>query len=493
MKKKRTTSLNRRLLLIAVSTFVPMFLVLVYALVSLSGTTNAYAKITRSVTCANQTRDFKERMDYSMYLAVIGQKDFEELGDGETTVNGIVTVDPQDYIDEMEAMCGQLSEMATVDINRNQITRLYSTLESLKRNIQTMQEMINGAGSYEENMAYLDENIYMLTSVIQDGISEYIRVETANLRDVSTELERHNRLVYIWGIASSALAIVFAVLLTAKALKSVADPIKKLCQLTQQVAEGDFSVRFSLANIDEIATLSQSFNEMTSEIGVLVEDIKEKEKNIHLMETQLLQAQINPHFLYNTLDTIVWLAEDKRNDEAVSMVTSLSDFFRTTLCQGRDYITVKEEESHIESYLKIQQFRYQDIMDYEIAMDEDILEYIIPKLLLQPLVENALYHGVKMKRGKSLIKVTGKKEKDKIIFKVTDNGKGMSEEELKKLRENIACAPKERKSESFGLANINQRVRHYYGNESGLYIESEEGKGTEATIIIEAKNIEPFS
>ena len=207
------------------------------------------------------------------------------------------------------------------------------------------------------------------------------------------------------------------------------------------------------------------------------------------METKLLQAQINPHFLYNTLDTIVWLAEDKRNEEAVSMVTSLSDFFRTTLCQGRDYITVHEEKSHIESYLKIQQFRYQDIMDYEIEIEEQMRDFVIPKLLLQPLVENALYHGAKNKRGKSLIRVTGRLENGKLIFKVTDNGKGMTQAELDKLRENIKKTPNERESDSFGLANINQRIRHYYGKDYGLYIESEENKGTEATVVIAAKNI----
>lgn len=223
---------------------------------------------------------------------------------------------------------------------------------------------------------------------------------------------------------------------------------------------------------------------------VTIDNIKLKEKNLHLMETKLLQEQINPHFLYNTLDTIVWLAEDNRNEEAVAMVTSLSDFFRTTLCQGRDYITVREEEAHIISYLKIQQFRYQDIMDYEIQIEEEMKKFVIPKLLLQPLVENALYHGVKKKRGKSLIRVKGFQKDEKLIFQVIDNGKGMSAEELNTLRENVQKGPDERKNKGFGLANVNQRIRHYYGETYGLYIESTENEGTEATIIIAAKNIE---
>ena len=135
-----------------------------------------------------------------------------------------------------------------------------------------------------------------------------------------------------------------------------------------------------------------------------------------------MQAQINPHFLYNTLDAIVWLAEENRKDEVVSMVTALSDFFRTTLSKGRDFITVREERSHIESYLKIQQFRYQDIMSYELIWRK-YGRIHIPKLTLQPLVENALYHGLKNKRGGGMIKITGRLDGENMIFTVTDDGK----------------------------------------------------------------------
>ena len=176
---------------------------------------------------------------------------------------------------------------------------------------------------------------------------------------------------------------------------------------------------------------------MAGEIGSLVENIKEKEKNLHLMETRLLQEQINPHFLYNTLDAIVWLAEDNQKEDVISMVTYLSNFFRTTLAQGKDFVSIREEKSHIESYLRIQGFRYQDIMEYEIKMEDNIMEYKIPKLLLQPLVENALYHGVKNKRGKSRIVLEGYREDDELVFKVIDNGKGMSKEILTTLRNNI--------------------------------------------------------
>ena len=160
-----------------------------------------------------------------------------------------------------------------------------------------------------------------------------------------------------------------------------------------------------------------------------------EELNLRAAELRVLQEQINPHFLYNTLDNIIWLAESKDTEQVVRMVSSLSSFFRTTLSKGREFITVKEEEQHIRSYLEIQQFRYRDILEYEIAIPEELYEYEIIKLTLQPLVENALYHGIKNKRGGGHIRVSGALCQDVMIFKVQDDGIGMTVRGLRR------CAP----------------------------------------------------
>lgn len=178
MKKiRRNVSLNQRLAGISLAVFIPMILVMTYLLASLTNATSAYAQITKSVSYANMyARDFKERMDYSMYLAVIGKRDMEELGDGETTVNGILTVNPYKYIDELEETCDKLSYMATVDSNRNQIKRLKNSLKSLKGCVKELETAIDSGGAYEDKMNYLNENIYMLTSLIQKGIQDYITI-----------------------------------------------------------------------------------------------------------------------------------------------------------------------------------------------------------------------------------------------------------------------------------------------------------------------------
>lgn len=492
MKKlKSKKSLNARIMMIAVSALLPMICAVVYLLIVLMHFGAEYDEITRSVTYANKySKEFKERMDYSMYLAVIGNKSVEELGNGETTINGIETVNPYEYIDELENACDELSEIATASVNRTQIIFVKNSLKSLEKSVATLEKMIQSGATYTDKMEFLESNIRGqggLTEVIQGAIQNYVYEETKNYEKAKVNLEKQVQAALELCLATTAMAVLLSMLLSGIAVRSVTKPIKKLCSQTRKVAQGDFTAHTKIESMDEIAVLTDSFNDMTSEIGMLVENIKKQEENLRITESRLLQAQINPHFLYNTLDTIVWLAEAKQTDEVISMVTALSSFFRTTLSKGKDYITIREEESHIRSYLQIQQFRYQDIMDYEIDIDEEIYPYSIPKLTLQPLVENALYHGVKNKRGKGLIKITGKKVKNRIYLTVEDDGIGMTEKELDKLRRGVYRIQNEEDPSGFGLANVNQRLQYYYGEEYGVFFESEEGKGTQATVIIEAK------
>ena len=197
------------------------------------------------------------------------------------------------------------------------------------------------------------------------------------------------------------------VLLIVMTVTSITRPIRELSGVTKKVSEGDFSARTYVDSDDELAVLADSVNSMTQSIEELVQKIKEDERKMRRADLRLLQEQINPHFLYNTLDTIVWLIEGNDPDKAVNVVMSLSEFFRLVLSKGREYITIQEEELHIKSYLEIQQVRYRDILEYEIEIAPELYQYKILKLTLQPLVENSLYHGIKYKRAKGTISVTG--------------------------------------------------------------------------------------
>lgn len=493
-KKKKVGgfSLRSRIFLIALSCFLPLTALIGFLLYTQYSTVQTFDRVASSVNYASKyVTEFKERMDYSIYYAIIWDKPISELREGIYSVGGVELVYPYDYIEEMRAACAEMSDIATVNSNRYLPDRIDNTLNSLEKIIEEIEDNMDEGGHYDENEDLL-EDVRNLTELVQENIQNYINDENASFTDIKEELVKNTRKTLHSSILIVGVVAVLTTIISNFTQRSVVRPVRKLCEASKMVAKGDFTVRSNVESRDEIAMLADNFNDMTVEIGRLVERIKEEQENIRIMESKLLQAQINPHFLYNTLDTIVWLAEAGRDEEVVKMTSYLSEFFRTTLSKGKDYITLEEEKRHVESYLQIQQFRYQDIMDYRIEMDEEILDYIVPKLTLQPLVENALYHGIKKKRGGGTILIRGKMEGNKILLKVIDNGKGMTEQELAQLRRYIAGCEDGGK-QSFGLGNVNQRIHRYYGEEYGIFFESEENKGTEAVVIIPAKKSEQKS
>lgn len=472
-------SINKRLIMIPFVAIMPMIVLVCYLVWTVSSATAAYAGINKNVERANQyVRDFKERIDYTMYLSVIRNKSINELDIGKTTINGIVTVNPYDYIEELKTVCDELSESATVDINRNQIKRLKNSLKSLKKNVAELEHNIKNNELYDANMKYLDDNIYELTALIQSGIQNYIYIETTNFEEVKEALDKNNERTILLCMITAMVVTALSICLSAQATKSIIVPIRKLCKMTSKVAEGDFTAKTKVNTKDEIAVLAHNFNDMTKEIGHLVDDMQHNHETQRILESKLLQAQINPHFLYNTLDTVVWLAEAKQNDQVVAIVTYLSEFFRTTLSKGQDIITIYDEKRHIESYLKIQQFRYQDVLEYSIDIEEKLYEVKIPKLLLQPLVENALVHGIRNKRGKGHLSVRGYFQENDVIFEVEDDGKGMNKEELEALIHGMDHDSGADRQSGFGVANVNQRIHVYYGEQYGISYESHPGEGT---------------
>jgi two-component system sensor histidine kinase YesM len=200
----------------------------------------------------------------------------------------------------------------------------------------------------------------------------------------------------------------------------------------------------------------------------------------------LLQAQTNPHFLYNTMDTIIWLIESGEISEAVTMVSSLSNYFRFSLSRGQNVITIAEEEQHIRSYLEIQQIRYRDLMDYEINIPDELKDFILPKLTLQPLVENALYHGIKIRRRKGFIRVSGRLENERLILEVADDGSGMTPERLDEVRASLVDG----RREGFGMRTVHQRIQILFGSEYGLSVESEPDTGTRIIVTLPVQTMD---
>jgi two-component system sensor histidine kinase YesM len=471
--------LRKRLHMLIFVCLVPLTILTIYLLSLISHFSERYDFIVKKITMANAHNiDFKEDMDYLMYIIVVNSERAKELVDTER---------PHVMIQEAREVFQNLYELADTDYGRNMLDRILKSLNTLEDRVDDIEQNVLVSGSYDKNMESLDLNIRVLTDLIQEQIQKYIYYEATNLEVLREGIRADVDAGVRMSLMVFVLILVGALLISQKITTGITEPIRKLCEITRLAGSGDFAVRAQEGSKDELAVLNTSFNQMVEKIGNLVEDIRIEQLNLRATELKLLQAQINPHFLYNTLDAIIWQAEAGQTEQVVMMVSSLSDFFRTTLSKGRDYITVAEEEAHIRSYLQIQQFRYRDILEYKIQIPETLYGYQILKLTLQPLVENALYHGIKNKRGLGHIVVTGQEEDGKLVFTVRDNGIGMKKDRLCFVRQMIAGEQKAEDSPSgFGLSNVEQRIRLNHGSGYGLTIDSEYGKGTEAKVVIPA-------
>jgi len=312
----------------------------------------------------------------------------------------------------------------------------------------------------------------------------YLYYESAYLNSLQSDMIT-NMIVLMIIVVIFSLVLLYILLTSSKKLSNkIVEPIDMICERLEAIGKGSLSVREPIqADIEEIQLLSNGIENMVERLIRQIEKNTEQEKQRRRTEFALLQAQINPHFLYNTLDTIVWLIESEEISGAVKMVASLSNYFRITLSRGKNVITIEEEEQHVRSYLEIQQMRYRDLMDYEIDIPDQLKQYILPKLTLQPLVENALYHGIKNRRRKGFIRLTGRAENGRIILEVTDEGRGMTEERLEEVRASL----NEGTSEGFGLRTVHQRIQILFGPEYGLSLESKLDVGTKVIVTIPMK------
>lgn len=308
--------------------------------------------------------------------------------------------------------------------------------------------------------------------------SNYTKWKTVGIFSLNETLKEVSSLrhysIFI-GIFTLILAIAAAFYFTS----SIAKPLGKLRSLMKKAEEGDLTVRFNSKYNDEIGQLGNSFNNMIKEISNLIDMVYLEQKRKREAELKILQAQIKPHFLYNTLDTIQWMAQDHGAKDIVHVVGALANLFRIGLSKGKEMVTVREELEHIKSYLTIQKARYEDKLHYEILYTDEVLQYNVLKLVLQPLVENAIYHGIHARRGGGTITITAKVEGEKLHFTVEDNGMGMKEEKVKEINTFLKRPRTDHVSSSgFGIFNVNERIRLSFGTEYGLEYTSVYTEGT---------------
>ena len=297
-----------------------------------------------------------------------------------------------------------------------------------------------------------------------------------------------------------AVLIIFSVWVASFVTKSISMPVKHLIMAMDEAGWGNLKVRMDETwtdSRDEHAQLAQGFNDMTARLQTLIDEVYRSEINKRELEFRkkeaelnALQQQINPHFLYNTLETIYWMAMSKGEDEIGEMVTALGNFFRKSINKGIEYVTVAEEVQNVQYYVYLQKIRFQERFNVVWDIDEKINSYRIIKLVLQPIIENAIIHGVESLECGGLIIVKGYEKSGKLCFEVRDNGKGMSAQKVCEFEEYINRAGAET-DKSVGLKNVHQRIRLYYGEEYGIHISSSENKGTKVVLELPATSKEP--
>lgn len=472
--------MKKKILTLAAVVTLPFILLVMYLLASMASYSNTYDEIVSNMTVANNYNlNFKEEMDESLYKLVVGYVTLDTIETDKSLKN------PYILIDELRSEFTRLTAITTESESKLWLESLLRNIDTLEKRVDDIVDSISAGGRYNENIEKLDNNIYILTELIQDDIQYYIYYQTRYMDKVTDTLQDQiKRFMVVCSVLIGVLIIVVAVS-AVMIVSGIIQPISQLNQATEKIAQGDFNARAQADSEDEVAELAVSFNKMAGSMQSLIDKVKEDERKMRKADLRLLQEQIQPHFLYNTLDTIVWLIESNEPDEAVTMVVTLSDFFREILSKGKEFISIKEEEKHISSYLQIQEMRYRDILEYDIQLDQVIYKYQILKLTLQPVVENALYHGIKYKRAKGCIHIHGEKEGDIIRLTVRDDGVGMDEDELEQLRQQIE-KPCQETEKGFGLANVNERIHMYFGPEYGMKIQSQKGKGTTVEIVIPA-------
>ena len=381
-------------------------------------------------------------------------------------------------IDQADGTIDRIRE-ETGEEDQLQLTVAARTMETLRQYTDQIVSNIQENVPVVQNQKVLEE-IRDVAALIESMLNNYITEEIGASAAMSETL---NRIVMLAAGAEILMVAVYMLMSnrTRKRTESfVRKPIQELESVTGQLASGDLRARIPKTDVVELIKLTDQVNVMADNLETTMRQNVQDARNLKKAELRILQAQINPHFLYNTLDAIVWKAEAGDQKEVIHLTSALSDFFRISLSSGADWIPISQEKKHISGYLSIQQTRYRDILKYEIDIPEEIGDFYILKLLLQPLVENALYHGIKYKRGGGIIRVTGSREGESLVFRVQDTGKGMDAATLAVLQERMAEGQPTVASGTggFGLVNVNLRIRLYYNQTEGVHIESGTGGTT---------------
>ena len=473
----KNKSLRRTLLITYISLLFITLIPSIYSIVVSQIHTKRYSQIISNVSTANRISLIaKDDIPAELWNIICGKK---EIADGSQNK----------LLDNISS--GLLLMLLTINNEESRgklevANRAYTTL---RRNVDMLISQIKGGSLVTQNEATLDE-IRTITSLFSDIMQNFIVTEIEAANQTNQSLRNTSIILTTIQIIITILAIIISINSFITVSAAIQKPISDMEKLSTKVSNGDLTARIDIPHVNELNTLAENLNTMAGQIDLLIQKNMEEQKNFQKAEMKALQAQITPHFLYNTFDTIVWLAEEEHTEEVVRITKAFSDFLRISLSRGHEWITISQELEHIKNYLTIQKIRYADILNYSIDADEALMDVKMIKLVLQPLIENAIYHGIKNKRGRGKLKVSAHFTNDSrtfVCFTVEDNGAGFTEERLGQVRNELRTGAQdsEKLSSVYGLYNVNKKLKLYYGeNTEGLLIESEAGKGSKISFTI---------
>ena len=468
--RRSVTSIS---ILLAVPAIIGLAVMLMYS-------ARTQAMIRRMDSAAGMKPALENTIAENLFSVAAGRTSFEKSG-------------VQELIAETDSTLDMLLT-ETQGSGQMQLTIARRTMDTLEQYVLRVRDGMASGAPISEIEGIVDE-VRNVGRLVTDMLDAFTTEEIAN----ATEANRQLRAIVAVAVAAEVMLLLIAFRRTRKETRKLTDSIHgtiySLEETVRRIAEGNFGDRVRGMDVEELRELGEQINQMADRLETLIDQIRQNQDNLSRAELRTLQAQINPHFLYNTLDTIVWQAESGKGEEVVRLTRNLSDFFRISLSSGADWIPVSQELKHVSAYLSIQKTRYRDILDYEVSQPEGLEEAYMLKLLLQPLVENALYHGIKNKRGGGKILVQVQRQNRVMTFTVTDTGKGMTPEQLQALEKSLqeetptAQTAPEPGHSGFGMRNVDMRIRLYYRKQTGLLIQSGP-EGTEVSFSIPIRSRE---
>lgn len=330
----------------------------------------------------------------------------------------------------------------------------------------------------EHNRTKIDGNNY----IIVQSVSKTTGWKTIGLLPLSV-IQKEARPVQIFVFILTVFIVLLSLLISKLVSKTIADPIHEVVVALEDFSAGNLDKQIEAERKDEIGKLQKQFNDMSKQISVLIEQNYNTQILLKESEFKALQAQINPHFLYNTLDTINWLARKESMETISKMVSAISNLMRISISNKKKFITLEEEIDYIRQYLFIQEVRYKNKLKTTIEIDNEILSQIIPKLILQPIIENAVVHGIEKSKHKGEVKVIGERIFDTVRFTISDTGVGMDKKTLGTILDDDTVSDQVDSHSHIGLRTVHQRLKYLYGEQQKMIIDSLSGKGT--IVIIE--------